>query len=98
MFRDDQLRLTRNTAAYKYKAESGNEVIRIFCPTCGSSILGRNTGTQGFSTITLGTLEDSSQFKPQVTVFARNRKSWDVMDESLPTYHAQPDWKPPENV
>ncbi len=98
MFRDDQLRVIGNTASYKYKADSGHEVTRVFCPTCSSSIFGRNTGSEGFSTITLGTLDDSSQFEPQVTVFARNRKSWDIMDESVPTFDAQPDWKPPENV
>jgi hypothetical protein len=98
MFRDDQLRLTGNTASYKYKANSGHEVTRVFCPACSSSILGRDTGTEGFSTITLGTLDDPFQFEPQVTVFARNRKAWDIMDGSLPTFDAQPDWKPPERA
>jgi hypothetical protein len=33
-------------------------------------------------------------FEPQVVVFARNKKPWDVMDETLPTYETQPDWTP----
>jgi hypothetical protein len=48
----------------------------------------------GFLTITLGTLDDSSEFEPKVVVFARNRKPWDAMDERLQTFEAQPDWKP----
>ena len=98
MFRDDQLRLSGNTAEYNYKADSGNEVTKVFCPACGSSILGRNTGTEGFPTITLGTLDDSSQFEPQVTIYARNRQPWDIMDERLPTFDAQPEWKPSEHT
>ncbi len=78
MFRDEQIRLTGNVAEYKYKADSGHEVTRVFCPTCSSSILGHNTGMMGFSTITLGTLDDSSEFEPQVTIFARNRKAWGI--------------------
>lgn len=98
MFRDEQIRLTGNVAEYKYKADSGHEVTRVFCPTCSSSILGHNTGMMGFSTITLGTLDDSSEFEPQVTIFARNRKAWGIVDESLPTFDAQPDWQPEDGI
>ena len=94
MFPVDQFRLTGHVAEYKLKSDNGNEVTRVFCPTCGSSILGRNTAMMGFLTITLGTLDDSSEFEPKVAIFARNRKPWDAMDERLPTFEAQPDWKP----
>ncbi len=98
MFPVDKFRLTGQVAEYKLKSEKGNEVTRVFCPACGSPILGRNGGMIGFVTITLGTLDDSSEFEPQVVVFARNRKPWDVMDQSLPTFEAQPDWKPADGV
>lgn len=49
-------------------------------------------------TITLGTIDDSSEFEPQVVVFARNRKIWDAMDENIPTFEAQPNWKPGDAV
>ncbi len=79
---------------YTKLSENGNQVTRTFCAKCGSSLFGRNSGMQGFLTINLGTFDDSSPFAPQVTVFARNRKGWDVMDENLPAYEAQPAWKP----
>jgi hypothetical protein len=48
----------------------------------------------GFVTVLLGTLDDSSMFEPSVTIFARNRKRWDVMDDSIATFEAQPQWRP----
>ena len=94
MFPVDRFRLTGVVAEHKLTSDNGNEVTRAFCPACGSPIFGRNTAMDGYLTITLGTLEDSAAFEPGVVVFARNRKPWDAMDPSVPTFDAQPGWKP----
>ena len=60
--------------------------------------MGRNSGMGGYVTISVGTFDDSSTLEPQVVVFARNRKPWDVMNETLPTFDAQPDWKPVDGI
>lgn len=98
MFPVDRFRMTGRIAEYRYKSITGSEVTRIFCPACGSPILGRNSDMLGHLTITLGTLDDSSQFTPQVVVFARDRRPWDAMDDSLPSFETQPDWKPGDEV
>ena len=94
MFNARTLELMGEVAEYKLTSENGNEVTRVFCPVCGSPILGRNTGMPGTITLSLGTMEDSSVFEPGVVVFARNRKAWDMMDESIETHAAQPAWSP----
>ncbi len=98
MFSADNFSLTGKVAEYKLMSNNGNEVTRVFCPACGSSLYGRNSGAEEYLTITLGTLDDSSRFEPDVTVFARNRKSWDVMDEAIPTFGTQPAWKPNDGL
>ena len=98
MFPVSCVRLTGNVSEYQYRADNGNEVTKVFCPSCGSSILGRNTGTKDHVTIALGTLDDSTTFEPQVVVFARNRKPWDTMDQDLMTFEEQPNWKPGDDV
>lgn len=97
MFPDDRFRLTGRVAEFRYESDNGNQVARHFCPVCGSPVYGRNSGTTGYVTVTLGTVDDSSGFDPQVTVFARNRNVWDHVDEGLVTFEAQPDWKPETN-
>ncbi len=98
MFARDRFRLTGHIAEHKLISDQGNEVTRVFCPACGSPIFGTNSGMAGHVTITLGTLDDSSAFAPQVVVFTRNRKPWDVMDDNLPSFEAQPGWQPGDPV
>lgn len=94
MFPLDRFSIRGPVREYRLKSEAENEVTRVFCPSCGSPILGRNTAMPGFVTISLGTLDDSSMFEPVVTIFARNRKPWDAMDDSIATFEAQPQWRP----
>jgi hypothetical protein len=98
MFAEDRFSCTGQLAEFKLVSGSGSDVTRVFCPLCGSPIYGKNTGMPGYLTVTLGTLDDSSSFAPQVTVFGRNRKPWDVMDSALPTFEAQPGWKPADGI
>jgi len=98
MFAESGVSLSGPSASYSMSSESGNNVTRIFCSKCGSPLFGKNTGMPGFMTVSLGTLDAPDDLAPQVVVFARSRRSWDVMDEDLPTYQAQPDWKPKDGV
>ena len=94
MYSIDRFQLNGEVGEYTLKAQNDTEVTRIFCKNCGSPIFGKNTGMPGFITITLGTLDDSSDFTPEVVIFSRNRKKWDAMSESLVSYQTQPDWNP----
>jgi hypothetical protein len=98
MFAVNNFRMEGQTAEYSLESNQGNQVTKVFCPTCGSPIVGRNSGMDGYVTISLGSLDDSSMLEPQVVVFARNKKPWDVMDETLATFQTQPDWKPGDGV
>lgn len=94
MFSADALELEGKVARYELIAESGNRVTRVFCPSCGSPILGKNSGMEGFVTLSLGTMDDSDDLAANVAVFARNRRSWDPIGESVQSFDAQPRWKP----
>lgn len=94
MYAVESLSLEGEVSEYELISNNGNRVTRVFCPSCGSPILGKNSGMEGFATLSLGTMDDSSDLIPEVTVFARNRKPWDAMDESIPAFDAQPGWKP----
>ena len=97
MFATAQFEITGNLAEYSLKSNAGNQVTKVFCPVCGSPIYGRNDGMEKFVTVSLGTLDDSSRFEPEVAIFAYNKKAWDIMSDTLPTFLAQPAW-PPENT
>jgi len=94
MFAVENFQLDGRLSEYTLDADNGNRVTKAFCPTCGSQILGRNSGSTGYVTVSLGTLDDSSALQPQVSIFARNRQPWDIMDEKIATFSDQPGWKP----
>jgi hypothetical protein len=94
MFPTDRFEIRGPTREYELRSEAGNQVTRVFCPNCGSPILGRNSGMAGFVTVSLGLIEDSYGLEPGVVIFARNRRAWDVMDDSIATFDAQPQWRP----
>jgi hypothetical protein len=98
MFASDGVRLSGPVRSYDLAGDSGATVTRLFCPDCGSPLFGRNSGMPGFMTVTLGTLDDPSGLEPQVAIFARSRRTWDVMDAGLATFPAQPAWKPTDGV
>lgn len=98
MFPDAGIRLRGEPASYSLTSEAGNTVERLFCGRCGSPLFGRNTGMPGFMTVSLGTLDPSDGLTPQAAIFARSRRSWDVMDPTLPTFDVQPGWKPADSV
>jgi len=98
MFRVDSFHLTGQVSKYEYISDNGNKVSRFFCPRCGSPIFGQNSGMGAYLTITLGTLKKSSDFKPEVAIFTRNRKKWDIVDKTILMFEAQPNWKPDDDT
>ena len=96
MFPSAEVRLSGETAEFRGTSEAGNQVTRVFCPRCGSPILGRNTGMPGFVTLSLGAFEDASAFEPAVAIFTRSRRPWDLLSEAIPHFDVQPTWRPAE--
>jgi hypothetical protein len=98
MFPADKILVRGDVSEFRLESEAGSVVTRTFCPKCGSSLFGRNTRVAGFMTVSAGTLDDPNSIKPQVVVFARTRRDWDMMDVALPIFDTQPDWKPEDGV
>jgi hypothetical protein len=98
MFAEPAVRLSGRVGAFELVSEAGNTVTRLFCATCGSPLFGKNTGMPGFMTVMAGTLDKPDDLVPQVAIFARSRRTWDVIDTELATFDAQPAWQPADGA
>jgi hypothetical protein len=98
MFAEPAVRLSGSVGTFELVSEAGNTVTRLFCATCGSPLFGKNTGMPGFMTVMAGTLDKPDDLVPQVAIFARSRRPWDVMDTELATFDAQPAWQPADGA
>lgn len=73
----DEVVISGRTEVFKSKADSGSEVSRAFCPTCGSQVYARNSGMPQAIALRAATLDDPAAFSPQIAVFASRAPEWD---------------------
>ena len=59
---------------------------KLFCKTCGSPILSRNTSTPETIRIRLGTIETDISERPQAHIFVDSKANWEEISDSLPQY------------
>ena len=89
-FPADAVKLTGTPRYYEAKADSGNLVRRGFCPTCGSSVVGRSSGMPEMTTIPAGSLDDPGIFRPEFVVYTSRGHAWDRVDPALPSFPKMP--------
>ena len=75
---------------YGSKADSGSDVTRGFCPTCGAGIYSHNTSIPDLLFLRVSTFDDVSVFKPQLAVYASRAPAWDPVSDALPAFALMP--------
>lgn len=98
MFSTDEIQIRGEVSEFRLESYTESVVTRTFCPRCGSPLFGRNSRMAGFMTVSVGTLDDPDSVSPQVVVFARTKRRWDLVSSALPTFDTQPDWKPEDGA
>ena len=76
--------------AYETQGESGQPVIRKFCPNCGSAIVSDLTVLPNLEWIKAGTLDDISWLQPQVHMWCDSAQPWVKIDEAVPAFAGNP--------
>lgn len=95
VFPAEAVKLAGTPRFYELKADSGNTVRRGFCPTCGTPVVSGTSGMPDIMTISAGSLDDPSGFKPQFVVYTARGHAWDLVDPALPSFPQMP---PPDAV
>lgn len=85
-FVKDTVHIEGETSRYDSTADTGTIITRYFCPNCGSRLFGTSNANTSIISVTAGTLDDSSWFKPNAIVYNKRKPAWDFMDESVPVF------------
>ena len=72
----DALTIAGEVTTYLDHGDSGGEVHRQFCPTCGSPLFSRVPAQPAMIFIKAGTLDDTSGFAPQVQFWTASKQDW----------------------
>jgi len=86
----DSLQVTGSVKYYDSIGDSGKTIRRGFCPNCGSALFGKPTILGDVTSIRPGTLDDPSQFRPAMDVYAASAQSWDHLNPELPRHAKVP--------
>lgn len=89
-FNKDDVIIEGTTNSFAATNDAGSKNIRHFCPNCGSRLFGTNNVNTQIISVSAGTLDDSSWFKPNAIVYHKRKPVWDVMDDSVPTFDEMP--------
>ncbi|WP_449288959.1 GFA family protein [Microbulbifer halophilus] len=86
----DSVEITGDVRYYQTTGKRG------FCPNCGSSLFEdpavENPGEflSGMLGICAGSLDDLSQYKPEIDIFTSRSATWECMDPNLPKFSEMP--------
>jgi hypothetical protein len=72
----DALTIAGEVTTYLDHGESGGEVHRQFCPTCGSPLFSRVPAQPAMIFVKAGTLDETSGFAPQVQFWTASKQDW----------------------
>jgi hypothetical protein len=87
----DGFRVTQGEPkSYVKKSDSGNDVTRMFCGECGSPVCIRVSSRPDIVGLRVGTLDDTSEFRPEANIFVKSAQSWVHMGPDLPRHDTYP--------
>ena len=89
-FKKDDVVIEGETNSYSSVTDTGSKITRYFCHKCGSRLFGTSNVVTNVISVSAGTLDDSSWFKPEAIVYNKRKPKWDFMDESIPTFDEMP--------
>ncbi len=78
------LTITGESTYHTVTAESGNAVSRGACPRCGSPVFILADLVPDLQGLWAASLDDPSQFQPQVQVWTGSAQPWDALHPTLP--------------
>ena len=76
---------------YELVADSGNNVRREFCSSCGSQLFAEGDGNPDIVVIKPASLDDPTWFQPQLDIFMNYAQPWDHLDPELPKFSKMPE-------
>ena len=80
------LKMTGRLSGYSVTADSGNQLTRRFCPTCGSPISSQLHSNEAILILKAATLDDPSWLKPVMHIWCGSSQPWVETSGVLPEY------------
>ena len=82
--------VTGHLASHRSSADSGNHIIRAFCPTCGTQLFASDAERADYMVIRVGTLDHPEIGAPNTTIWTASAPEWAAPDGCTENFERQP--------
>ncbi len=86
----DKVTITGPLTQFISVADSGNRMVRSFCPTCGTPMTSASEARPHLIILRAGTLDDTSIARPTLNIWKDSAPAWAHHDPALPSTPRQP--------
>lgn len=90
----DTMTIEGEVRYFESAGATGAKVQRGFCPTCGSQLFSKSESMPTLIAVRAGTLDDTSQYQPQVDIYVSSAAPWDYIPPHAVTFDKMPPAKP----
>ena len=89
-FRTATFTVTGKTNDYRSVADSGSQMHRRFCPSCGTPLFSEAETRPHLIFVRVGTFNDPNLADPAMTIWTSSAPHWAQIDTALPQVERQP--------
>ncbi len=76
----DEFAIEGETKSYTRHGDSGDDIVRVFCPACGSSLYSKVAARPDAYVVQTGTLDNADWYTPRVNLWTDDAQSWVTID------------------
>ena len=88
--KEENFEITGEVNNYTHLSDAGNNMIKYFCPKCGSQVFGKNSGRPGIITIRAGTVNEKDIIKPIRNLFLKSKVPSTPINSNLEACEGMP--------
>ncbi len=77
------VRVIGTASHWSVVADSGNDKVHAFCPTCGTPVYLTFTAMPDLIAVHAASLDDPDQFHPQALTYSARGREWDAIDPAV---------------
>lgn len=90
IFNVSDVALTGDLKVFTSLADSGNTMLRGFCPSCGTPVTSASSARPEFVILRAGTLDHPESVMPTMHIWTDSAPAWAHLDPEVPSTPRQP--------